>query len=117
MEVCRMLSEKHVSLSAQSVNQFGVSAVLEFTAQAGDVNLDHIAEPFPVEVVQMFEQLGLGYHRTRPMRQIFQNAVFHRREADKFSLAAHREIGRIDLQIDRKSTRLNSSHLGISYAV
>src|SRR5262245_51147958 len=26
-------------------------------------------------------------------------------------------LGRIDLGLDRKSTRLNSSHLGISYAV
>src|ERR1039458_211766 len=94
-----MLSAKHVSLSAQGVNQLAIAAVLEFTTQAGDVNLDDITEPFPVEVIQMFKQLGLGYHRARPVRQIFQNAVFHRCEADKCSLAAHREIGRVDLQI------------------
>src|ERR1035441_191231 len=99
MDVCRMLPTKHVSLPAQSMDQFGVTAVLEFTTQAGNVNFDHVTEPLPVEVVQMFEQLGLGYDSARPVRQIFQNAIFHRREADKFSLATHAEISRVDLQI------------------
>src|ERR1039457_3197447 len=94
-----MLSAKHVSLSAQGVNQLAIAAVLKFTTQAGDVNLDDVAEPFPVEVIQMFEQVGLGHYRALPVRQIFQNAGFHRRDADEVSLAAHREISRVDLQI------------------
>src|ERR1017187_2776346 len=94
MEVCRMLPTKHVSLPAQGVDQLSVSAVLEFTTQAGNVNFDHIAESFPVEVIEMLEQLGLGttalgrcarYSRTRysiavrlpsfPLRRTVRSAV------------------------------------------
>src|ERR1019366_4561463 len=99
MEVCRILLAKHVSLAAQGVNQFGVPAVLEFTTQAGNVNFDHVTESFPVEIVKMLQQLSLRDDRARPVRQIFKNAVFHRGQGDEFSLAAHAEISRVDLQI------------------
>src|ERR1039457_7673690 len=99
MEVCGISPAKHVSLPAQGVNQFAVPAVLEFTTQSGNVNFDHVTESFPVEIVKMLKQLSLRDDRAGAVRQIFKNTVFHRREADDFSFAAHAEISRVDLQI------------------
>src|SRR5208283_271983 len=91
MDVVRISAAKHVPLSAQSMDKLALTAVLEFTAQARDVHLDDIAEAFPVEVVQVFEQLGLGNDCARAMREIFEDAIFHGREGDGFALAAHAE--------------------------
>src|SRR5271169_575959 len=99
MDVVRISAAKHVSLSAKSMNQLALTTVLEFTAQAGDVHLDDVAEAFPVEIIKMLEQLGLGNNGAGAVREIFEDAIFHGREGDGFALAAHAEIGCVDLQI------------------
>src|SRR5437899_6321482 len=63
------------------------------------------------------ETVGIGLHTAVPGRIRLNPAppdvgiVFRRVDLDNFEIEAH---GR---NVDRKSTRLNSSHLGISYAV
>src|SRR5947199_4399139 len=87
----------------------------------------------------MLEQIGHMRWHALPEQQTGRDETIHRRSQPRLRLAHHRgEQGmgklatdrRRDLcqllgwaakpeltQIDRKSTRLNSSHLGISYAV
>src|ERR1039458_1053411 len=101
IEVFAMSSPQHVSLAAQRVDEFRV-VVFELAAKPRNVNFDHVAEAFPVEVVKVLEQFGLGNHRTGAIREIFEHTIFHGGQDNALSLAP-----------DRKSTRLNSSHLGI----
>ena len=53
-----MLRTQHIALPAQSVNQLALSAVLQFPTQTRDVDLNDVAETFPVEVVEVLEELG-----------------------------------------------------------
>src|SRR6516164_5484771 len=99
MEVFAMSGPQYVSLPAKCVDQLVFAAVLELSPQARYVYLDHVTETLPVKVVEMFEQLGLGYDRTRPVRQILQDAVFHCRQRNQFTLAAHGKVCRADLDV------------------
>src|ERR1035438_6555148 len=74
IEVFAILGPQHVSLTAQSVDEFCV-VVFELAPQPRDVNFDHVAEALPVEVVKVFEQFGLGNHRARTMREVFEHAI------------------------------------------
>src|ERR1035441_4658247 len=59
---------------------------------------------------------GLGSGRFDSRQQYSQNPVLVVDDQDRKSLVVHPRLDYRSLQ-DRKSTRLNSSHLGISYAV
>src|SRR5271157_5017784 len=93
IEVLTFSSPQHISLTAKGVNEFCV-VIFELAAQPGDVNLDHVAESFPVEVVQVLEQFGLGDHRAGTMREIF-----HRGQRDHLALSSYRKISGVDLDI------------------
>src|SRR5271157_529877 len=99
MDVLRISAAQHVSLPAQSVNQSGAPAVVQLTAQAGDVNLDDVAEALPVEVIEMLQQLGFRNNSARTVRQVFKDAIFHCRETDELTLAAHGQISGVDLDV------------------
>src|SRR3712207_6878191 len=62
-------------------------------------------------------ELGRHHHRRRPRREDRQGPR-HRRPDPVGVLVLHEEpAGAVQRQRDRKSTRLNSSHANISYAV
>ena len=44
-------------MSANSVDQLFIVAIIDLAAQSGDIDLDHVAEFFPVVIVEMFEEL------------------------------------------------------------
>ena len=46
-----------VSVSANCVDQLFIVAIIDLAAQSGDIDLDHVAEFFPVVIVEMFEEL------------------------------------------------------------
>src|ERR1017187_6135355 len=98
MEVLGILSAQHVSLVTQGVNELRV-VVFEFAPQPRDIYLDDVAEAFPVEVVKVLEQFGLGHHRAGTMREIFEYAILHGGESNDFSLSPHREVGGADLNV------------------
>src|SRR5258705_862784 len=52
-----------------------------------------------------------------PYTTLFRSPGNRVRRLQAFQRRAERGRRRLDREIDRKSTRLNSSHLGISYAV
>src|SRR5207245_10928901 len=54
----RMLSLKHVTLAAQCANQRLLRAMIELSAETGDIDFDHIAELLPVVVIEMLQQFG-----------------------------------------------------------
>src|SRR5450755_4140780 len=95
MEVFAMSSPQYVSLGAQGVDEFGVF-VFQFASQTRDVDFNHVAEAFPVEIVKVLEQFGLGDHRAGTMREILEYAILHGGESNKFSVTPHREIGGAD---------------------
>src|SRR6266700_2942628 len=47
-----------ITLTANGMDQLPIGAIIQLTPQAGDVHFDHIAEFFPVVVVEMFQQLS-----------------------------------------------------------
>src|SRR5664279_4312343 len=98
MEVFAMLSPQHVSLAAQGVDEFRV-VVFQFAPQTRDVDFDHVAEAFPVEIIKVLEQFGLGDHRAGTMREIFEHAILHGGEGNKFSATPHRKVGGADFDI------------------
>jgi len=55
----RFLFAKHITMTTQSMNQARVGRPFDFLSQASDVNLDHIAKFFPIEVIEVFEKLVL----------------------------------------------------------
>src|SRR5205823_11157336 len=73
----RILSLKHVALSAQGANQRLLRAGIELAAQPGNVNLDHVAELLPVVIIKMLEKLGFRDDCTRTMREVLEYPVFH----------------------------------------
>ncbi len=46
-----------VAVSANCVDQFFIVAIIDLAAQSGNIDLDHVAEFFPVVIVEMFEEL------------------------------------------------------------
>src|SRR5439155_10881937 len=68
----------------------------------------------------LFRSVRLSFsHEARPLRHRRHSAVDRRRgpAGDPSRLARGDGDGRPDRDLDRKSTRLNSSHVAISYAV
>src|SRR5579884_384036 len=92
MECPGISGAQHISLSPQGEDQLGVT-VFQLAAQSGDVNLNHVAEAFPVEVIEMLQQLGLRHHRSGAMRQVLQHTILHGGERHRRPAAAHRQVG------------------------
>ena len=82
------------------------SSSLQLAPQSRNIDFNHVAETLPVEVVKVFEQLRLGYHRAGTVSKIFQHAILHRRQDDDLALTTHREISGADLDVS------NSQHGG-----
>src|SRR5438067_4963272 len=71
-----------------------------------------IAQDFPVDRLSLQRRFGGFYYRAHLLHGI------RRRFSNRFADGCvHFSLGRPSRQIDRKSTRLNSSHVSISYAV
>src|SRR5690348_16190 len=51
----RLLAAQHVAVAAHGLDERGAGAGIELAAQAGDVDLDDVAELIPVVVVKVFE--------------------------------------------------------------
>src|SRR6516225_1333996 len=99
MEVLGISGPQHVPLATKRMDQLGLAVVFELSSQAGDVHLNNITKALPVEVIQVLEHFRLRHNCTRTVRQIFEYTVLHRRQRDQFALAAHAEIGSIDLDV------------------
>src|ERR1022692_5181350 len=82
----------------------GIASLALWERVAGIIKVDHFLERFQVAVVHV----GLDEIRARPLIDVSQGGCL------MFAYEGFRP--RRPLSIDRKSTRLNSSHLVISYA-
>src|SRR5207249_4148305 len=83
-----------IAPAAQRLDRMQLVPRVELAAQPSDQHLDDVAVALEVLVVQPLGELGLGDHIAGAQHEVLEDAV-----------------------LDRKSTRLNSSHVSISYAV
>src|SRR5271165_1654976 len=98
IEISAISGTQHVTLPAQGMDQLVLSA-LQLSPQPGDINLDDIAEALPIEIVEVFEELGFRHYRSGSVGQVFQNPVFHCREHDNLATAAHGKSRGVDFDI------------------
>src|SRR5256885_6805231 len=74
-------------------------------------------QPEAVGSLEIMEQLAHELRRTAPMRCVPRVREHNRQHGEQKRIAHRRNAIEVQKQADRKSTRLNSSHLVISYAV
>src|ERR1035438_6426187 len=97
---------KIVHLSRNFGHQIALTAGLDYaTGDAVAVIDADLQDPLPV-IHQMIERYREGY-----------DVVYGQRAARQGESVAFKVSAWVFYRVDRKSTRLNSSHLGISYAV
>src|SRR3712207_8928641 len=75
---------------------------------------------FPYTTLFRSEDVTFGYDRPEsdaPSPPILRNISFHARAGQTTAIVGATGAGKSSLVSDRKSTRLNSSHANISYAV
>ena len=82
-----VVGAQDVSVATEGLDKVSGVAVINFAAQAGDVNLNDVAEFFPVVIVEMLEQFGLRDHDALAVHEIFEDAIFHGSER-KFTAGA-----------------------------
>src|SRR5689334_17385439 len=106
-----------VPMSAHCVNQLHGIIAIDLSPKSGNINLNDVAEFFPVVVVEVFQQLTLGHDCARPMNEILQNTVLHRHQRNLLLPASHRTLNSIELKIgyreDRGSLALSAADQGL----
>src|SRR2546427_3728148 len=113
----RMLSLKHVTLAAQCANQRLLRAMIELSAETGDIDFDHIAELLPVVVIEMLQQFGFRDDGARTMREVLEHPVFHGGLCKWPPRAQHAETNGDQLQVparqDRRSRASDTTGAGL----
>src|SRR5215831_20243166 len=101
VDPCRQL----IPAVAHGLEQRRGGTVTELAAQPADQNVDRSIEHVAVAAAGEIEELVTRQHAPWPVEEGLEQIEFG---------AGQHDVGA--LRVDRKSTRLNSSHLGISYA-
>src|ERR1700676_3124286 len=71
-----------ISMSPNRVDQLLGVGIVDLAPQSGNIDLDDVAEFFPVIVIEVLEQFCLRDHSARAMPQIFEDAIFHGSQRD-----------------------------------
>src|SRR5207302_10320498 len=99
------LRTQNVAMTAHRVNELQGIIAIDLAPESGNAYFNYVAEFLPVVVVEMLQQLALGNHRTRPVRQVFQYAVFHAHKRNLLLPAFHSAFDRIQLQVGYREHR------------
>src|SRR6202048_2073225 len=86
-------------MSPECVDQLRFRFSIDLPSEPRDIDFDHIAELFPVEVVEMFQQLALGVDNSWAMHQVSEPPVLHRGKRESWTPPSDDGTGHIHLQV------------------